>query len=126
VRPRLAIIPLCLAWLCANGALWDVMQCIAWGKMFAGYTETMSVAQALRETFDPAKPCDMCGSIAQAKDTAKEQLPGVEQRAAAKFVLALHTPETAVFSAEPGAWLPASMPSLMERTDPVPLPPPRV
>ncbi len=127
MRKRLAITALFVAWLCANGAIWDVMQCVAWGKMFAGYSETMPIAQALRETFDPAKPCDMCGSIAKAKDSTKEHLPQAGQQTdAAKFLLVVHAADTAVFQTDPGEWMALRVPSLSERTDPVPLPPPRV
>ena len=57
-----------LAWLCANGALLDLVQVFAWSRMFAGYTQTMTVGAALRETFDPAKPCELCLGVADAKD----------------------------------------------------------
>ena len=34
VRRTLSIACLCLAWLCANGALWNVVQLVGWAKMF--------------------------------------------------------------------------------------------
>jgi hypothetical protein len=126
VSRALATLSLVFAWLCANGAVWDVMQVAAWGKMFAGYSERMSVTQALQETFDPAKPCEMCLGIAKAKEATAKQTSAPEQGAAAKFVLAIHSADAPVFANDPGDWMSGPASSGRERTDPVPLPPPRV
>lgn len=125
VRRRLATTALVLAWLCANGALWDAMQVAAWGKMFAAYSESMSLPQALRETLDPSKPCAMCVGIAKAKDAAAKEVPGSDQSAAAKFVLALHVADAPVFANDRGRWVPSRLSEMPGRTDPVPVPPPR-
>jgi hypothetical protein len=126
VRRRIATAALVIAWLCANGALWDAMQVAAWGKMFAGYSESMSITQALSVTFDGSKPCEMCSGIAKAKETATKQMPATERQAAAKFVLAIHTVETPVFVNELDDWTMSPPLGIRERTDPVPVPPPRV
>lgn len=126
MRRRFATAALVIAWLCAHGAVWDVLQFAAWGKMFAGYSVTMSPAQALNETLDPAKPCDLCTGIAKARAGAKEKLPATEQQQAAKLVLALQAADSPDFAHDPGRWLPAPGMRRVERTDPVPLPPPRV
>jgi hypothetical protein len=126
VRRRFATASLLIAWLCANGAIWDVMQVAAWGKMFAGYSGTMTISQALQQTFDPAKPCEMCVGIAKAKDATDKKLPSNEQTAGAKFILVMHAAEAPVFTNDPGDWVNLSVGRLTERTDPVPLPPPRV
>ena len=123
---RIAILSLLFAWLCANGILLDAMQLVAWGKMFAGYSQSMSVGQALKETFDPAKPCEMCSRIAKVKDEVKEKMPLPEQQHGGKFVLAIHTVDSPVFRNDPGEWMNSPATRLTERTDPVPLPPPRV
>jgi hypothetical protein len=68
VRRVVAIFSLVIAWLCANGAVWDAMQIAAWGRMFAGYSETMGFSQALRETLDPAKPSENCGGNSKARN----------------------------------------------------------
>jgi len=67
VRRRLIVLSLLAAWLCANGALLDVEQAYAWGRMFAGYVRTIPIAQAAAETFDPAKPCAICRAVQQAR-----------------------------------------------------------
>ena len=114
-----------IAWLCANGALWDAMQVAAWSKMFAGYAETMPVSDALRETFDASKPCEMCRGIAKAKNDTEKQLPLIEQSAAAKFVLVIQPVDAPVFANDRGDWRIVSLGGPCERTDPVPVPPPR-
>lgn len=126
MRRTLAITSLLIAWLCANGAMLDALQVFAWGKMFAGYKETMSVSAAIKETFDPAKPCDLCRHVAKAKESAQDQLPPLGDNSAPKFVLSLHPTEPPVFADVPSAWVASPVMSVCQRTDPVPVPPPRV
>jgi hypothetical protein len=126
VRRFIATASLVFAWLCANGAMLDALQVVAWSKMFAGYTGTMSVSAALRETFDPAKPCALCKHVAKAKESAQQQMPATGDNAAPKFVLVLETPEPPVFASDPGDWIASLSMSVCQRTDPVPVPPPRV
>jgi hypothetical protein len=125
VRRHFAIVSLCFAWVCANGAIWDAAQLVAWGKMFTGYAQTMSVTAALRETFDPAKPCEMCLGVATAKETARQQLPQAVERSAEKLFLALHTPAPIVFEHSPDPWPAALASAAPRRTESVPVPPPR-
>jgi hypothetical protein len=127
VRQTLSITCLLFAWLCANGALLDAVQVFAWGKMFSENTRTMSVTAALRATFDPTKACELCSTVATAKNTAAKQLPAaVEHSGADKLLLALHIPARPVFVSPPADW-PATLASVPpSRTEPVPLPPPRV
>jgi hypothetical protein len=126
VRRSIATAALVIAWLCANGALWDVMQTAAWGRMFAGYAQTMSLTEALRETFDASKPCEMCQSIAKARGAAEKQMPKAEQRAADKLLLVIHSVDAPMFAHGPSDWMSNPPAGWRERTDPVPLPPPRV
>jgi hypothetical protein len=122
---KTAIFALLLAWLCANGVLLDAAQVLAWAKMFAGYSSSMSVAAALDATFDPEKPCNLCVGISTARDTAKQQLPQAVERAAEKLLLALHRPEPIVLTHDAGDW-PATLASVApSRTESVPVPPPR-
>lgn len=126
VRRRVAIASLFFAWICANGAIWDAAQVFAWGKMFAGYAQTMSVPAALQATFDPARPCDMCLGVATAKETARQQLPQDVERAAEKLVLALHASVPLVLEkVRASEWPPAVANAAPLRTEAVPVPPPR-
>ena len=125
MRRRIATFSLLFAWVCANGAIWDAVQVFAWGKMFAGYSQAMSVPAALRATFDPAKPCEMCVGVATAKETAKQQLPESVEQAAEKLLLALHFSSVIVFESPRSEW-PATLASVaLVRSEAVPVPPPR-
>lgn len=126
MRRPLATFSLLFAWVCANGAIWDAVQVFAWGKMFAGYSQSMSVPAALRATFDPAKACEMCLGVASAKETAKQQLPQAVERSAEKLLLAIHAPGQIVFENSPEEW-PVTLASVAPvRSESVPVPPPRV
>jgi hypothetical protein len=125
VRRRCAIISLLLAWCCANGAVWDVAQLFAWSRMFTGYAGTLPVAEALRETFDPAKPCPICQAIAQAKHTEEKPVLPQTTESAVKLVLALDMPGRVFIVRSSTNW-PRMHSSLGEsRVEPVPVPPPR-
>ena len=88
-----AIASLILAWICANGAVWDAVQVFAWARMFAGYSHTLPARAALRETFDPGKPCAICLAVAKAKEAEQKQAPRPLERSTAKLVLACETQE---------------------------------
>jgi hypothetical protein len=125
MRNKPAIFALLFAWLCANGVLLDAAQVLAWAKMFAGYSSSMSVAAALDATFDAEKPCGMCLGISAAKEASKQQLPQAVERSAEKLQLALHRSEPIVLSHAAGDW-PAPLASVApSRTESVPVPPPR-
>ena len=123
---RVAIASLLFAWICANGALWDAVQVFAWARMFAGYTQTMTLADAARETLDPAKPCEICVQVAKAKETERRQVPQTVERSAKKLVLACEAPVKFLFEIAPPEWREAPARVALVRTEPVPVPPPRV
>lgn len=126
MRKNASLACLLLAWLCANGALLDIVQVVAWGKMFARYNATMNVGLALRATFDPAKSCELCVGVARAKDVAQKQLPAASERMTEKVLLACESPATVVWSTPAHEW-PAEPVSVAPlRAEPVPVPPPRV
>ncbi len=75
VRRTLSTTCLLLAWLCANGAVWNVVQAVAWAKMFSEYSQVMPVAAALELTFDGSAPCEMCTLAQSNQDAARRQLP---------------------------------------------------
>lgn len=55
---------------------WAVIQSIAWARMIQQYSESTSLAEAVRDTFSGQKPCSMCEQIAQAKSNRPHPLPG--------------------------------------------------
>ena len=126
MKKKIAISCLLFAWICANGALLDVVQVFAWGKMFSGYSKNMSVAAALKETFDPAKPCEMCIGVATAKeDLGQKNLPVSVEQNSGKLVLALQASPTFVLVNVPDAWPSERACTIPIRSESVPVPPPR-
>jgi hypothetical protein len=126
VQRTFAIGSLIFAWICANGAVWDAVQVFAWARMFAGYAHTLPVGTALRETFDPGKPCAICMAVARAKEAERKQAPRPVERSTAKLVLACETPEKIQIDPLPHAWPAAPVCAGVIRSEPVPVPPPRV
>jgi hypothetical protein len=125
VQRTFAIASLVFAWICANGAVWDAVQVFAWARMFAGYAHTLPVGTALRETFDPGKPCQICMAVAKAKETERKQAPRPLERSTAKIVLACETPENIQIVPLPRAWPAAPVCAGVIRSERVPVPPPR-
>jgi hypothetical protein len=126
VRRRISIAALCLAWLCANGAIWNAVQVVAWAKMFRDYSRVMPVAQALKLTFDGEAPCDLCTIAETGKDAAREQLPREEALGATdKFVLSIQAAAPFVLTAPDAVWPGLDHEAGLLRTESVPVPPPR-
>jgi hypothetical protein len=126
VRKTFAITCLLFAWLCANGALLDVVQVVAWGKMFSAYSKTMPVTAALRETFDPTKPCEMCIGVAAAKeDLGQKNVPLTTEQGSNKLVLAFHRATPVILLKVSEEWPAALARTASVRSEPVPVPPPR-
>lgn len=127
MRRALSIAALLTAWLCANGAVWNVVQAVAWAKMFHEYSQMMPVAEALELTFDGSAPCDMCTIVQNAEKTARSQLPadaalggGIE-----KILLLADSAPTPVLRAPDFAWPGLVHEAGLTRANPVPVPPPR-
>ncbi|HZZ20982.1 MAG TPA: hypothetical protein VFE25_16525 [Opitutaceae bacterium] len=122
---RLASISLLCAWLCASGAMLDVAQAFAWGRMFAGYTKTESVVSAARDTFDASRPCSLCLAVKAAREASSRHSPEVQTTDGSKVVLAFV--DTGIFVDQSAArnWSRVPCSSLPARAEDVPLPPPR-
>jgi len=129
VRKKVSFAALLFAWLCAIGALWDVAQVVAWGRMFADYSRVLSVSDALAATFDPALRCHLCESISAAKQAGKDQDPAIpvaNDRQSQPLVLVCDLPAPIIFADIGADWSVAAIRHGPVRTEPVPLPPPRV
>ena len=72
MRRTFCITCLLFAWLCANDVLWNAVQVFAWARMFTGYTRALTVSEALCETFDLSKPCDLCKTVSKAKEEERQ------------------------------------------------------
>lgn len=77
MRRKLSLTCLLLAWLCANGAVWNIVQVVGWAKMFRDYAQVMPATQALQLTFDGNAPCNLCEIAEAGQDAARDpQAPG--------------------------------------------------
>jgi hypothetical protein len=128
LRKNISIFCLVIAWLCANGAVWNVVQVVAWSKMYLDYARVLPARIALSKTFDPSKPCELCKVVRHAEESARGQLPrdaelkgGVEK----VHLIAEGEPDS-VLAAPTLAWPHSGNQAGIERTGRVPLPPPRV
>lgn len=127
MRRKLSVLCLLVAWLCANGVTWNVVQVVAWVKMYHDYAQLMPAAQALQLTLSGEAPCDLCHFAATAKDTADQQLPhDVLGGGADKFVLACQVPAPVILLPADSSWPGVADDFGRLRTDAVPVPPPRV
>lgn len=128
VRRQFSIGCLLLAWLCANGAVWNVVQVVAWAKMVHDYSQVMPVAQALTITFDGSLSCHLCSIAQQAQDATREQLPHEARLGGSdKFFLAqASAAEPLCVPASEISWPGVAHDVGLTRTDPVRLTPPRV
>jgi hypothetical protein len=128
VRRNFSIGCLLFAWLCANGALWNVVQVVGWVKMLHDYSETMPATKAFEITFDGSAPCKLCHLSQTAEDTARQQLPheanlgdGVQ-----KIILASESVPAVVMTAPENSWPGIEHDAGLIRTEAVPVRPPRV
>jgi hypothetical protein len=127
VRRKLSIACLLVAWLCANGAVWNVLQMVAWARMFHTNTQIMPATAALERTFDGSKPCELCHIAQKAQDAAQHQLPrdaalggGME-----KLLLLSESVPSLVIEVPDSTWPSVADGTGMTRPELVPVPPPR-
>ena len=99
MRRRLSLLLALTAWLMATGSHWDLVQTVAWSRMFATYAGTVPLSEALRLTFAPGNECAMCDLVQRAKQPEPgPALPDVT--ASGKIVLGV-PPSSEVVVAEP-------------------------
>ena len=127
MRRRLAFVLTLTAWLLATGSHWDVVQAVAYARMFADNARTLPLGAALTRTFSPEGRCNMCAAVDTAKQAADHaNAPASAEKFSGKIVLTHEPPARFIFAiAAAPAW-PDSTPSPVsaERAAP-PLPPPR-
>ena len=127
VRRRISITCLLLAWLCANGAVWNVVQLVAWAKMFHDNSQVMPATEALDVTFNGSKPCALCHLSQAAQETAREQQPReADLGSSERFLLAFHSVAPLVLNVPESDWPGVVHDTGLTRTEPVPVRPPRV
>ena len=60
------------AWLVATGGIWDLVQVAAWTGMITTRLETMSVGEAVQQTFLPDAKCNLCLAVEDGKRAQDE------------------------------------------------------
>ena len=128
VRRSISLYTLLFAWLCANGSVWDVVQVVAWGKMFASYAQTLSFGQSVRETMDPDKPCQLCLAVSKARAaTAQNRAAASSERDNRLAKLVLNREERVPFYLQTmtSEWTETAPVIGPEHIEAVPVPPPR-
>jgi hypothetical protein len=103
----------------------DLVQVMAWTRMFAGYAGTESFVAAAKETFDPCKPCDLCRAVSHARDASCQHGPAMPAAGGEKLVLILEKSPVFVASSAERAWPDAGPARALPRSSEVPVPPPR-
>lgn len=124
MRRHLSLFPLLFAWLLATGSQWDLVQTLAWGRMFTQYARTMPLSQAARLTFAPTNMCGMCKAVNAAQHENDRNKP--ELKAPGKILLALvPAPMFVLAMPAPGRTLTATRALVSADPSAPPSPPPR-
>jgi len=127
VRRKLSITCLLLAWLCANGAVWNVVQVVAWAKMIRDYAQVMPVARAVELTFDGDAPCNLCAIAGAGQDATRDtQSPAALGGGMEKILLMAELAPDPVLLVPDFSWPGVADTAGLTRTESVPVPPPRV
>ncbi len=103
----------------------DVAQAFAWGRMFAGYVRSESIAAAARETFNPEKPCEICRAVSKAREASHSRGPAVPSAGTDKMVMIFEHSAALVILAPEGSWTECSGIRAGVLPGDVPVPPPR-
>ena len=124
MRRRLSLLTLLTAWLLATGSQWDMVQTLGWGRMIVRYSQTMTLAQAVRLTFTPDNLCGICESVSQAKQqqAALPLAPDSQGK-----LMVVFQPATSVYAPLPltGQLAPGEPSPLGQGRAQPPVPPPR-
>jgi hypothetical protein len=103
----------------------DVAQVFAWTSMFAGYARTESLTDAVKETFDPGKPCAICKVVSLARTASARHAPPLSSPGGDKVILIFERPSVFVAASAKRAWPRVEFARAGARGGEVPVPPPR-
>jgi hypothetical protein len=125
MRRKLSLITMLTAWLLATGSHWDLVQTFAWGRMIATYSQSMSLAQAVKLTFTPDNLCGVCESVSEAKQHQDTSMPA-DAKALGKILLVFQpAPTFHVALPVTGTWPVGVLSPVYRDRAPPPLTPPR-
>ena len=127
MRRKLSLTCLLLAWICANGAIWNGVQVVAWAKMIRDFSQTMPAARAVELTFSGEAPCKLCHLAQSGQDATRDaQSPAALGAGEEKILLIAECEPTPVLVAQDFSWPGVADTAGRTRTELVPVPPPRV
>lgn len=104
------------------GLHWAFLQSVAWIGMVVSYSQTTSLHQALKMTFDGQHPCQLCKLVRHGKASEKEQ---ESQKSVAKLDYWLVSDPSAFIAPRLHAPVAIDVTFLLPRVEPPPTPPPR-
>ena len=99
VLRRLTQWMLVLLLIVSVGGHWAIVQGVAWVTMFARFSQSMSLAQAVENTFDGKHPCALCCAVKEGKKAERKES---QVKAPEKMTFAL-SPEALRLPAPPRA-----------------------
>jgi hypothetical protein len=73
VRHRVAQATVALSLILTVGGHWFFLQSVAWAGMFAKFSQSCSVTEALVKTFNGKNPCKLCLTVQQGKKSEQKQ-----------------------------------------------------
>jgi hypothetical protein len=127
VRRKFSITCLLLAWFCATGAVWNVVQVIGWAGMIRDYSQVMPMSEAIGVTFGGTAPCDLCHLAEEGQETTRDSpSPTVPGSGMEKILLIAECAPAPVLVAPDFSWPEAVDAAGLLRAESVPVPPPRV
>lgn len=113
------------AWLFATGCQWEFVQVFGWARMIVNYSKTMTLREAVVQTFTPGNECEICCAVRHAKQKETGDTPaGSSLQKNTKWVFQAATRIVFAGPAEPAWPLGTQSVRSAERAAP-PVPPPR-
>jgi hypothetical protein len=67
MRRQFSLVLTLTAALLASGSHWELVQTLAWGRMFATFSQSMPWLKAVQKTFSPEAKCELCSVVEQAR-----------------------------------------------------------
>jgi hypothetical protein len=123
--PRLKVVAILFAWFLTTGSQWDFVQTLGWGRMIVRYSETMSVAQAIKRTLG-GEMCGVCAAVSHAKQQGQTSNVAAENAPAKAVMVCPLAPQFVLIAPERGSWPPGAFVMRSEARRAPLRPPPRV
>jgi len=111
------------SWLIATGLHWDVMQIIAWTRMFSESYQEMSFTEAVEDTF-LGEECAMCRTVDEGRHQ-EQQSPELSTARERLVLIPFDTARIQLSLKPSGSWTKTCPEYALSRSEQPPTPPPR-